>query len=150
MDLLIFIAGIKIEPNLYNFMLKIDGVNAIQATTNDGIVDIYSENIEKVVSVKDAVLETINENYTVIHSNSECYYINKNGNLISNTEVFPDNKIYAFRENEKWGYKDKSGKIIVEPIYEFATDTDEYGFSGIILDGKWGVVDSNGNIIVWN
>lgn len=139
--------GIKIEPNVYNFMLKIDGVNAIQAVTSDGVVDIYSENIEKVISIQNAVLENVNENYTAVHSNLECYYIDKKGNIVENIKVFPNNKIFAFQENGKWGYKDKSGKVIIEPTYDFVTDTDEYGFSGIVLDGKWGVVDKNGEIV---
>ena len=28
------------------------------------------------------------------------------------------------------------------------TELNEYGFAGILLDGKWGVVNSNGEIIV--
>ncbi len=139
--------GIKLEPNQYTFMLKIEEKNAIQAVTGDGVCDIYSKNIEKVLSIKDAVVENINEKYTSVHSNLECYYINENGQVVQNTEVYPENKIFAFQENGKWGYKDSSGRVIVEPIYDFATDTDEYGFSGIILNGKWGVVDSEGKII---
>ena len=139
--------GIKIEPNQYTFMLKIDGRNAIQAVTADGIGDIYSENMEKVISIKDVVLENIDDNYTIVHSNSECYYINKKGQVVSNTEVYPDNKIFAYKDNEKRGYKDKNGKIIIEPSYDFATDIDEYGFSGIILDGKWGIINSKGEIV---
>lgn len=139
--------GIKIEPNQYTFMLEIDGRNAIQAVTADGIGDIYSENMEKVISIKDVVLENIDDNYTIVHSNSECYYINKKGQVVSNTEVYPNNKIFAYKDNEKWGYKDKNGKIIIEPSYDFATDIDEYGFSGIILDGKWGIINSKGEIV---
>ena len=139
--------GIKLEQNQYTFMLKIEEKNAIQAVTGDGVCDIYSKNIEKVLSIKDAVVENINEKYTSVHSNLECYYINENGQVVQNTEVYPENKIFAFQENGKWGYKDSSGRVIVEPIYDFATDTDEYGFSGIILNGKWGVVDSEGKII---
>ena len=139
--------GIKIEPNQYTFMLKIDGINAIQAVTPDGMGDIYSEDIEKVLSVQDVVLENIDDKYTIVHSNSECYYINGKGQVVSNTEVYPDNNIFAYKENEKWGYKDKTGKVVIEPTYDFATDVDKYGFSGIILNGKWGVVNSNGEVI---
>ena len=139
--------GIKIEPNQYTFMLKIDGKNAIEAVTPEGLGDIYSENIEKVLSIQNAVIEEIDENYTVIHSNTASGYINKQGQLVSNTEVFPENEIFSFEENGKWGYKDKSGKVIVENIYDFTTDMDKYGFGGVYLDGKWGVIDSKGKVI---
>ena len=139
--------GVKIEPNNYTFMLKVDGKKAIQAVDTDGIGYIYSENIEKVLSVKDMVIETVNEDYTIVHSNTESYYIDKVGQVVSNTEVYPENEIYAFEQDGKWGYKDKTEKIIVNPIYDFATDVDEYGFSGIILDGKWGIINSKGEVI---
>ena len=37
--------------------------------------------------------------------------------------------------------------MLVEPTYDFATDINEYGFGGIILEGKWGVVTSNGEVL---
>ena len=140
-------SGTKIEPDQYTFMLKVDGKNAIEAMTATGMRDIYSETIEKVLSVQDAVVEAIDENYTVIHSNSESFYINKSGQVVSNLEVYPENSIYAFEENGRWGYKDREEKVVVEPIYDFTTDMDEYGFGGVILEGKWGVINSKGKII---
>ena len=71
-------SGVKIEPNQYTFMLKVNGVNAIQAVTSTGMCDIYSKNInEKVLSMQDAVVETVNDDYTIVHSNTECCYIDK-------------------------------------------------------------------------
>ena len=131
-------SGIKIEPDVYTFMLKVDGKNAIEAVTADGIGDIYSSDIEKVLSIQDAVIEEVDENYTVVHSNSQSSYINKDGQVVSNLEVYPKNTIFAFEENGKWGYKDKDGKVVVEPIYDFALDINEYGFAGIISERKLG------------
>jgi hypothetical protein len=140
-------SGVKIEPE-YTFMLKISGCNAIEAEKEDGSVDIYSKYLEKVSTINDAIVEKVNDNYSLIYSNNEMIYINVNGQVVSNTEVFPDNKIFSYSdENGKWGYKDKAGNIVIEPQYDFATDIDEYGFCGILLDGKWGIVNSEGVII---
>lgn len=139
--------GVKIEPNLYTFMLRIDGKDAIEAVSADGVCDIYSKNLDKVLSVENAVLETVDEKYTIVHSNSQIYYINKDGEVVQNTEVYPNNNIFAFEENGKWGYKDKSGKVVVEPTYDLATDLNEYGFAGIVSGGKWGVIDKSGKVI---
>lgn len=139
-------SGVRLEP-LYDFMLKIDGKNAIQAVNSEGVVDIYSRNIEKVVSVPNAVIENIDEEFDAIYSNSEMYYINKDGQIVSNKEVYPNNNIYAYNDNGKWGFKDRSGNIVLEAQYDFATDLNEYGFAGILLEGEWGVVNSNGEVI---
>ncbi|MBR1539847.1 MAG: WG repeat-containing protein [Clostridia bacterium] len=128
-------------------MLKVDGKNAIEAVTADGMGDIYSSELEKVLSIQNAVIEEIDENYTIIHSNSESGYINREGQVVSNLEVYPKNEIFAFEENEKWGYKDSKGNVVVEPIYDFAIDINEYGFGGIILNGNWGIIDSKGKVV---
>lgn len=138
--------GVVLEPN-YAFMLKVNGKNAIEAVRDDGVVEIYSKDIQKTVEIAGAVLEEINDDYTIVHSNSESSYIDKNGNVIPNTEVYKDNKIYAFKENDRWGYKNKEGKIVIEAMYDYATDLNSYGFAGIRDNGKWGMVDSSGKVI---
>ena len=128
-------------------MLAIDGRNAIEAEKLDGTVDIFSKDIEKVITMNNAVIENIDENYTVIYSGSEMQYINKDGKKVENTEVF-DNEVYSYSENSKWGFKRKNGKVLVEAQFDLVTEINEYGFAGILKDGKWGVIDSSGKIIV--
>lgn len=141
-------SGVVIEPE-YTFMLKISDRNAIEAKKDDGTIDIYSKKLEKISTIKDGIVENVSENYTIIYSNSEMIYINKDGEVVSNTEVYPNNQIFSFKaENGKWGYLDKSGNIVIEAKYDFATDTTKYNFSGILLDGKWGVVTDKGEVIV--
>lgn len=139
-------SGVEIEPE-YNFMLVIDGKNMVEAEKLDGTVDIYSKDIEKVLTMSGAIVENIDENYTIIFSDTETKYLNKNGKIVENTEVFPDNKIYTYTENGQWGFKDKSGKIIIEAKYDFATELNEYGFAGIVKNGEWGVINENGNVV---
>lgn len=49
-------------------------------------------------------------------------------------------------ENGKYGYK-VSGKWIASPIYEYGSDF-RNGFALVRLDGKFGFIDTDGNIIV--
>lgn len=139
-------SGVKLEPT-YNLMLVVDGKNAIEAENADGTVDIYSKSIEKVTSINNAIVENIDENYTRIYNNSEICYINKDGKIVQNTEVYKDAKLYAYTENGKWGYKSKNGDVIIKAEYDFATELNKYGFGGILKDGKWGVVNQDGKII---
>ena len=138
--------GVVIEPE-YTIMLVIDGKKAIEAEKSDETVDIYSENIEKVISLNNAIIENIDENYARIYNETEMEYINSIGEKVENTEVYPENKLYAYNENEKWGFKDLSGNVIIEANYDFVTELNEYGFAGILKDGKWGVINEDGNII---
>ena len=113
------------------------------------MVDIYSEKIEKILTMSDAVVEKVSDDYFSIYSKSEREYIDTKGNLVKNTEVYKDLSLYSYQaENEKWGFKDKTGAVKLEAKYDIVTELNEYGFAGIYKDGKWGVIDSEGNILV--
>ncbi len=49
--------------------------------------------------------------------------------------------------NDKYGYKDSKGVVIVEPKYDLAYTLDE-GMAAVRLDGKYGYVDQSGKEIV--
>ena len=140
-------AGVIVEPE-YSFMLVIDGASAIEAVSQTGEVDIYSDNIEKIATIQDAIIENIGDNYVVVYSMQDRVYIDKTGNIVTSEEALGNKKLYAYKENGKWGYKDSSGNVVVDAEYEMTTELNPYGFAGIYQDGMWGVINQDGNIIV--
>lgn len=140
--------GIKV-PAEYEYILKIEGKNSIEAKKyNSDETDIYSKNMEIVATISGAIVDTVNENYSVIYSNSEKIYIDKNGNIVDNAQVYPENAIYSVKNEKGWGYKDKNGNILIECKYDFVTELNKYGFAAIATNGVWGVIDANGKIVV--
>ena len=94
-------------------------------------------------------MEKISDNYFKIYSKKEKIYIDNSGNIVNNTDVFENLKLYSFKtEDNKWGYKDKDGNIIIEPSYDMVTELNEYGFAGIYKNSRWGVINSEGEILV--
>lgn len=138
--------GIEIEPE-YDSILLTGTVNALEAKMGN-IVDIYSRNIEKILTIRDGIVENIGKDFLVVHSKKELVYLDKDGEIVSNTKVYPNLKLYSIQKDEKWGFADSQGKIIVECEYDIVTELNEYGFAGIYKDGKWGVIDSKGNVVV--
>jgi len=49
--------------------------------------------------------------------------------------------------NDKYGYKDANGKVIIAPKYDLAYSIDE-GMATVRLDGKYGYVNQDGKEIV--
>ena len=138
-----------IVPAEYEYILKIDGKKALEAKKYDSDdTDIYSGNMEIVSTISGAIVDIIDENYSVIYSNSEKIYIDKNGNIVSNTEVYPENQLYSIKNEDGWGYVDKNGNIVLECEYDFVTDLNEYGFAAIATKGVWGVINKEGKIVV--
>ena len=54
---------------------------------------------------------------------------------------------YYSATNDKYGYKDDKGKVVVEPKYELAYPLNE-GLAAVRLNGKFGFVDQKGKEIV--
>ena len=54
---------------------------------------------------------------------------------------------YYSATNDKYGYKDDKGKVVVEPKYELAYPLNE-GLAAVRLNGKYGFVDQKGKEIV--
>lgn len=62
---------------------------------------------------------------------------------ILNAQVVP----FYSAGNDKYGYKDEKGKVIIAPKYDLAYPLDE-GMAAVRLNGKYGYVDQNGREII--
>lgn len=138
--------GIIINPE-YDSILKLENINAFEAK-NGNETTIYSQDLDKISTISDAIVENIENNYAIVYSQNERIYLNKEGKEISNIEILKNRNLFSVKENDKWGFKDKDGNIKVECIYDIVTEINEYGFAGIKKDGKWGVINDKGSIIV--
>lgn len=140
-------SGIEVEAE-YDYIIVLENAKALEAR-KENIVDIYSKNIEKVLTMENGVVESVNKDYISIYSDKELNYINSNGEIVSNTEVFKDHSLYAYQaEDGKWGYKDAKGNIVVDCRYDLVSELNQYGYAGIYQEGKWGVIDASGKVVV--
>ena len=85
--------------------------------------------------------------YIKIRVNDEYKYYNFKFEEKTNKEVFPNNTIFLDKKDGKYGFVDKDGKIIVDYIYDDATEQNTYGYASVNKDGKWGSIDKNGNVV---
>ena len=47
----------------------------------------------------------------------------------------------------KYGFIDKSGKVVIEPQFDDAEDFSE-GLAQVGKDGKWGFIDKSGKVVI--
>ena len=139
--------NIKLEMK-YDTIRKIDGTNLVEADIQStNTIEIYSSNLEKIAEMNNATL-TVEDNYIKLSSTTEIKYFDLEGKEKQNTEIFPENTIFAKSQNGKWGFVDKNGQVVIDYQYDEVTEQNEYGFAGIKLNDKWGIVNKNGKIIV--
>ena len=139
--------NIKLEMK-YDTIRKIDGTNLVEADIQStNTIELYNSNLEKIAEMNNATL-TIEDNYIKLSSTTEIRYFDLEGKEKQNTEIFPENTIFAKSQNGKWGFVDKNGQVVIDYQYDEVTEQNEYGFAGVKLNDKWGIVDKNRKIIV--
>lgn len=131
----------------YNSIFKLDNTELLQANVSStSSITLINKNMEIIATVDEAEIE-VKDNYIRIYSANENLYFNKEGKEVTAQELFPNNNIYAKKINNKWGFVDKEGNLKVQNEYDMVTEVNEYGFAGINKDGKWGVINSQGEIV---
>ena len=74
-------------------------------------------------------------------------YYNLNGEKLETKEILINNNLFLSKQNNKYGFIDKQGNVVVDYIYDDAREQNEYGYIAVKKNGVWGSLDKNGNII---
>lgn len=131
----------------YSSIFKLDNTGLLQANiSSTNTISLINSNMEIVATMDDASIE-VKDSYVRLYSETENRYFNYSGDELTAQELFPDNKLYAKKINDKWGFTDKDGNLVVQNEYDMVTEFNSYGFAGIKVDGKWGVINENGEIV---
>lgn len=79
-----------------------------------------------------------------------CLLLTNNMNLAQEIEQtkISGRDLTTFSQNERWGFKDKNGNIIVEPIYKKLIRLGDSSWIVQNKRNKFGLIDNCGNVIV--
>ena len=58
------------------------------------------------------------------------------------------NLLYLSKKNDKYGFVDKAGNVVVDYKYDEAKEQNSLGFAAIKLNGLWGSIDKSGKIVL--
>lgn len=62
-------------------------------------------------------------------------------------DVITDDGIIAFKTNDKWGFVDSTGKVVVEAKFDNAKSFSN-GLAAICQSEKWGFADKDGTVVI--
>ena len=74
-------------------------------------------------------------------------YYKLNGEKLETKDILANNNLFLSKQNNKYGFIDRQGNVVVDYIYDDAREQNEYGYIAVKKDGLWGSLDKNGNII---
>lgn len=131
----------------YNSVISVHDADLIQAydLENDETI-LFNKSFEEINKMKASDIE-VKDSYVLMYTEDDFEYYDFNGNKLTGKDIYINNNLFAYKQNGKWGFVNKSGQIVVECIYDMVTEINEYGYAGIKKDGKWGSIDANGQVV---
>lgn len=134
-------------PFEYNYITYIKEADFIQAETKD----MKSQLLDRDFNVKvEGIITQINndKNYIRVRVADDYKYYNFKLEEKENTEILATNTIFLSKKDGKYGYVNEKGIVVVDYIYEDATEQNKYGYVAVKKDGKWGSLDAKGKVVV--
>ena len=131
----------------YNYITYISEADFILAETED----MTSELLDRNFNVKvEGIISQINtdKNYIRVRVKEDYKYYNFKLEEKENTEILATNTIFLSKKDGKYGYVNEKGIVVVDYIYEDATEQNKYGYVAVKKDGKWGALDAKGKEVV--
>lgn len=117
------------------------------AKSNEINSDFISHDFEVKLS---GILSDINitNGYMKVRTGGEYKYYNFKFEEKTNRELLTTNTIFLDKKDGKYGYVNKDGIVVVDYIYDDATEQNEYGYASVKKNGLWGCVDSKGKEVI--
>lgn len=136
----------KLDFN-YKYITYLSEEGFIEADKEGSETDLIDSNFEVKVT---GILSEINSKlgYIKVRVNGEYKYYNYKLEEKDVKSVLSANTLFLTKQDGKYGYVDKNGNLVVECIYDDATEQNTYGFAAINKNGRWGTIDSSGKVII--
>lgn len=134
-------------PFNYSNIIYVSGVGIFEADNDNYQTEVYNKNFELKLT---GIITELNEEdgYIRIREGNEYKYYNFKFEEKSNTEILKGKTLYLSKKDDKYGYVDKNGNVVVEHIYDDAKEQNEYGYCAVKVDNKWGTLDKKGKLIL--
>ncbi len=112
---------------------------------NDSIYsEILNTKFEKKLT---GIISELNEEkgYMRVRLDTDEYkYYNFKFEELDEKSILTSNTIFLSKKDNKYGYVNQKGDVVVDYIYDDAQEQNSYGYSAVKKDGKWGAIDKNG------
>jgi len=113
-----------------------------------------SSNVNKILNselteIAQGIISETNEkkSYIKLWTEDGYKYFETNGTEKSSKDILTNNNLFLSKQNGKYGFVDKEGKLVVDYIYDDAREQNDFGYIAVKKDGLWESLDKNGNVV---
>lgn len=83
---------------------------------------------------------------------SEQYMLNEKGEVVKKTDfddiaIASSGDLIAYKKDNKWGFCDLNGNVIIEPTYDNARSF-SHNYAAVCKNGKWGYISTENKIVI--
>ena len=102
----------------------------------------------ELIEIAQAIINETNfkKAYIKVWTEEGYKYFEINGQEKSSKDILTNNNLFLSKQNGKYGFVDKDGKVVVDYIYDDAREQNDFGYIAVKKDGLWGSLDKNGNL----
>lgn len=129
----------------YINMYCVEEGNFIVADKTETETVILDSNLAQKIS---GIISEINveKGYIKLYTETEYKYYNFKFEEKQNTEILSHNTLFLSKKDGKYGFVDKAGNVVVDYIYEDATEQNSCGYIAVKQNGVWGSLKKNGSV----
>lgn len=122
-----------------------DFVQAEKELTETMILD--KEKLEPKIT---GIISEINleKGYIRVRTDSTYKYYNFKFEEKASKDILIENNIFLSIKNGKYGFVDSDNNVVVDYIYDDATEQNSYGYAAVKKDGKWGSINGKGETVL--
>lgn len=133
----------KIIDFEYQNMVYVENGGFIQADKTDTETVIFDSNLSQKIS---GIISEINidKGYIKAYIDNEYKYYNFKFEEKKSSDLLTENTLFLSKKDGKYGYVNKTGDVVIDYIYEDATEQNSCGYAAVKKDGVWGSIDKAG------
>ena len=126
-------------------MYAVEEGNFIVADKTETETVVFDSNLAQKI---EGIISEINvpKGFIKLYIDGEYKYYNFKFEEKQSSELLTQHTLYVSKKDNKYGFINKSGKVVVDYIYDDATEQNAYGYAGVKKDGLWGSIKKNGAI----
>ena len=139
--------NITVIPIDKTYIVYEDKVKLLRASTDGISEDIIKEDLN--IALSGIISEfNVSDGYIRVRTEENYKYYNFDFEEKEAKDILTNNTLFLSKKDGKYGFVDKEGKVVVDYIYDDATEQNSLGFAAIQKTGKWGSIDREGKIVI--
>lgn len=85
--------------------------------------------------------------YFRVYTDDTYKYYNFKFEEKSSSSILTTSTLFLSKKDGKYGFIDKDGNVVVDYIYDDATEQNSSGYAAVKKDGLWGSIDAKGKVV---